>query len=160
MNKAIFAGSFDPITGGHLDIIEKAVRMFDELIIVVANNSNKKCLFTIDERIEFVKNATSYLNNNISIIDFDGLIVDLCYKLNVSTLVRGVRNVADFEYEINMADINEEIEPDIQTIFIPAAKHNSHISSSVVKELAKYGKTISYFCTEKVNIALEEKFKK
>ena len=136
--KAIFAGSFDPITNGHLDIICRASKLFDELQIGVLCNPNKKGLFNFDERIELIKSCTNHLNN-IKIVSFDGLLVNYCKKNEIDTLVRGVRTGADIEYELQMAHMNRELNPNIETIILPTKTEYSFISSSLIKEVLTVG---------------------
>ena len=131
IRKAIFAGSFDPITNGHLDIICRASKIFDELQIGVLHNPNKKGLFSFEERVELIKSCTSHLDN-IRIVSFDGLLVDYCHNNDICTLVRGVRSEADVNYELQMAHMNKELNPDIETIFLPTNTKYSFISSSLI----------------------------
>ena len=136
--KGIFAGSFDPITNGHLDIICRASKLFDELQIGVLYNPNKKGLFNFDERIELIKSCTNHLNN-IKIVSFDGLLVNYCQKNEIETLVRGIRTGADIEYELQMAHMNRELNPNIETIILPTKTEYSFISSSLIKEVLTVG---------------------
>ncbi len=137
MRKAMFAGSFDPITNGHLDIIERASKLFDELQIGVLFNPNKKGLFTFEERIRLIKECTSHIKN-IKIVSFDGLLVNYCEKHGIQTLVRGIRNGADMEYELQMAHMNKELNPNIETIILPTTTKYSYISSSLIKEVLHF----------------------
>ena len=137
VRKAIFAGSFDPITNGHLDIIERASKLFDELQIGVLYNPNKKGLFTFEERVKLIKECTNHISN-IKIVSFDGLLVNYCEKNGIQTLVRGIRNGADVEYELQMAHMNKELNPDIETIILPTSTKYSFISSSLIKEVLTF----------------------
>ena len=150
--KGIFAGSFDPITNGHLDIICRASKLFDELQIGVLYNPNKKGLFKFDERIELIKSCTNHLNN-IKIVSFDGLLVNYCQKNEIDTLVRGVRTGADIEYELQMAHMNRELNPNIETIILPTKTEYSFISSSLIKEVLTVGGDIKKLVP---NIVLEQ----
>ena len=150
--KGIFAGSFDPITNGHLDIICRASKLFDELQIGVLYNPNKKGLFNFDERIELIKSCTNHLNN-IKIVSFDGLLVNYCQKNEIDTLVRGVRTGADIEYELQMAHMNRELNPNIETIILPTKTEYSFISSSLIKEVLTVGGDIKKLVP---NIVLEQ----
>ena len=152
LRKAIFAGSFDPITNGHLDIIERASKIFDELQIGVLYNPNKKGLFNFDERIELIKSCTNHLNN-IKIVSFDGLLVNYCQKNEIDTLVRGVRTGADIEYELQMAHMNRELNPNIETIILPTKTEYSFISSSLIKEVLTVGGDIKKLVP---NVVLEQ----
>lgn len=135
--RAIFAGSFDPITNGHIDIIERASKLFDKLIIGILINPNKKTMFTISERIELIKKSTEHIEN-IEVISFEGLLVDYCRKNDVSVLVRGIRSTADVEYELQMAHMNKELANEIETIILPTSTKYSYISSSLIKEVLSF----------------------
>lgn len=137
IRKAIFAGSFDPITNGHLDIINRASKLFDELQIGVLINPNKKGLFSLEKRVDLIKSCTSHLNN-IKVVSFEGLLVNYCKNNGIDTLVRGVRNGADIEYELQMAHMNKELNPDIETIILPTTTKYSFISSSLIKEVLNF----------------------
>lgn len=145
--KAIFAGSFDPITNGHLDIICRASNLFDELQIGVLYNPNKKGLFNFDERVELIKSCTSHLEN-IKIVSFDALLVNYCQDNGIDTLIRGVRTGADIEYELQMAHMNRELNPNIETIILPTKPEYSFISSSLVKEVLTFGGDIKSLVPE------------
>jgi len=137
IRKAMFAGSFDPITNGHLDIIYRSSKIFDELQIGVLYNPNKKGMFNFEERVHLIKECTSHLNN-IKVVSFDGLLVNYCEENGVDTLVRGVRSGADVEYELQMAHMNKELNPNIETIILPTATKYSFISSSLIKEVLNF----------------------
>ena len=140
--KAIFAGTFDPITNGHIDIIERASKMFDHLEVGLLINPNKQTLFSKDERMDLIRLSTKHLDN-VSVISFDGLLIDYCKKNNISVLVRGVRTIADMEYELQMAHMNRELNDDLETIILPTSKVYSFISSSLIKEILHFDADVS-----------------
>ena len=137
MRIAVYPGSFDPITNGHLDIIERASRIFDKVIVGVLNNKNKKPKFTSDERVMLIKKVTSHLNN-VETASFDGLLVDFAKRQNASVIIKGLRTVNDFEYEFQMALLNKTLDNECETMFMMTNSKYSYISSSMVNELAGY----------------------
>ena len=137
MRIAVYPGSFDPITNGHLDIIERASRIFDKVIVGVLNNKNKKPRFTSDERVMLIKKVTSHLNN-VETASFDGLLVDFAKRQNASVIIKGLRTVNDFEYEFQMALLNKTLDNECETMFMMTNSKYSYISSSMVNELAGY----------------------
>ena len=154
--KAIFAGSFDPITNGHIDIIERAAKLFGKLQIGILINPNKNTLFTVEERMELIKKSTAHIEN-IEVIFFEGLLIDYCKKNDINVLVRGIRSSADIAYELQMAHMNKELDSDIETIIIPTNTKYSFISSSLIKEVLSFNANISNLVPECV---LEELNKK
>lgn len=144
MKKAIYPGSFDPVTNGHLDMIERSAKLVDELVVGVLNNSAKNSLFSVDERVSMLKELTLYLPN-VTIDSFDGLLVDYAKRIDASIIVRGLRAVTDFEYELQIAQTNHEVYPDIETIFLTTSLEYAYLSSTIVKEFASYGGDISRF---------------
>lgn len=159
MKIAIYPGTFDPITFGHLDIIKRAAELFDHLIIAAAKDNYKNPLFTLDERVALIEEETRHLNknNNISVEKFEGLLVGYARKKNAQVIIRGLRAVSDFEYEFQMYGMNSKLDPDIQTIFLPASETNHFIASKLVKEVAKLGGNISKFVSKNVAEKLESK---
>ena len=135
MTTAVYPGSFDPVTYGHLDIIRRAAKMFDCLIIAVLNNSAKSPLFTADERVRMIREITADIPN-LRIEKFDGLTIEFCHKMGAQFMVRGLRAVTDFEYELQIAQTNRVIAPDIDTVFLTTNLKYSYLSSSIVKEIA------------------------
>lgn len=157
MRTAIYAGSFDPITLGHLDIIKRAAKLADRLVIGVLNNSEKKAAFTAEERVEMIKRVTADLPN-VYVESFSGLTVDFAKKWDAHILVRGLRAVTDFEYELQIAQVNRKISPELDSIFLTTSLDYSYLSSSVVKEIASYGGDFSHMVPEEIIPDLKRKF--
>ncbi len=158
MKKGIYPGSFDPVTLGHLDIIKRASKLADELIVGVLINSSKKSLFTIDERVELLKRVTKDMPN-VTIKSFDGLLVDFAKEEKADVLVRGLRAVTDFEYEIQLAHTNHKMLPEVDTVFFTTSVEYSFVSSSLVREIASYGGDISAFVPECIKNDIIDKYK-
>ena len=156
IKKAIFAGSFDPITNGHLDIICRAAKLFDEFYIGVLNNPNKKSLFTFDERVNLIKRCTKDLNN-IKVVSFNGLLVEYCKEHQIDTLVRGIRNGTDAEYELQMAYMNKQLSEEIETIILPTKVEHSFVSSSLIKEVFSFRGDVSNLVPDIVLTELNKK---
>ncbi|GGI14462.1 pantetheine-phosphate adenylyltransferase [Gottfriedia solisilvae] len=156
---AVCPGSFDPITLGHLDIIKRGARVFDEVIVVVLNNSAKNSLFSLDERTTLISEATKSITN-VTVDSFSGLLMDYAKSINASAILRGLRAVSDFEYEMQITAMNKKLVDEIDTFFVMTNNQYSFLSSSIVKEVAKYGGNVKDLVPECVNIALENKFKK
>lgn len=155
----IYPGTFDPITNGHLDIIQRGLKLFDLLYVVVPNNIQKNTLFTVEERISLLKEVLKDYDN-IIVTSTDKLTVDFAEEVGAFAMLRGLRMVSDFEYELQLSAINKEIKKDIETIFIMSSHDLSFLSSSSVKELAKFNGDISKFVPNVVAKALLEKIKK
>lgn len=147
MSKAIYPGSFDPITFGHIDIIERASKIVDELVVGVLCNSAKNPLFSLDERVSMIEEMTKHLPN-VTVQAFDGLLVDYMNKIGATLIVRGLRAVTDFEYELQIAQTNHVQNENIETIFLTTNLNYSYLSSTIVKEFASYGGDISKFVPE------------
>lgn len=156
MIKAVYPGSFDPVTYGHLDIIKRAARLVDELIIGILVNTEKKPLFTMDERKEMIEQAVCDISN-VKVMTFDGLTVNFAKTNGATVMVRGLRAVTDFEIEMQMAQINHSIEPEIDTMFFTTSLEYAFLSSTIVKEVARYGSDISKLVPEFVNKRLNDK---
>lgn len=156
MKKAIYPGSFDPVTLGHIDVIERASKLFDHLIIGVLNNSAKTPLFSVEERVKMLKEVTKHLTN-VEVKSFGGLTVDFARECGANGLVRGLRAVTDFEYELQIAQLNRVIAPEIDTVFLITNLNYAYLSSSSVKEVAAYGGDISSFVTPYVEEEVHKK---
>lgn len=156
--KAVYPGSFDPITYGHIDLIKRAQEIFPELIVAVAHNPHKKPLFSVKERVAMLKEAAKDFKG-IIIDDFDGLVVDYARKNKIHVLIRGLRMISDFEYEFQMALTNRKLAPDIETIFLMPQESYSYISSRLLKEAASLGADLSSFVPDYVEQALKNKLK-
>ena len=157
MVTAIYPGTFDPITNGHIDIAQRAAKLFDEVIIAVAERKAEKTLFTKDERLFFVDNLFSNIGN-IKSISFDGLVTDLAREKSARILIRGVRTILDFDYEFKMAGMNKKLYTDIETVFLTPTEDFNYISSSLVREIAVLGGDVSLFVPQSIQLALKEKF--
>ncbi len=145
MKTAIYPGSFDPVTNGHLDIIQRASKMFDKLIVVVLINPLKKSAFTIPQRCEFLRQTTADIPN-VEIASYDGLLADYFnLRDDVDVIVKGLRAISDFEYEFQMAHTNKDLNPKAETVFIPASQNSTFISSSMVKQVAMFGGDLSKY---------------
>lgn len=156
---AIVPGSFDPVTNGHLDIIERAARTFEKVHVAVMNNSSKKPLFTVEERIALIQEVVSKYDN-VTIDTSSGLLIDYAQKINASVIVRGLRAISDFEYEMQITSMNRVLDESIETFFVMTKSQYSFLSSSIVKEVARYGGDVSTLVPPHVNVALKEKFAK
>ena len=156
--KAIYPGSFDPVTYGHIDLIKRAQEVFSEVIVAVAHNPHKKPLFSVQERVAMLKKATKGLKGVI-VDDFDGLVIDYARKKKVSVLIRGLRMISDFEYEFQMALTNRRLAPDIETIFLMPQESFSYLSSKLLKEAASLGADLSSFVPDFIEESLKKKLK-
>jgi pantetheine-phosphate adenylyltransferase len=157
MNIAVYPGSFDPITNGHLDIISRGAKIYDKLIVAVLVNMDKKCLFDIEERVELIKKVTKDLDN-VEVLSFEGLLVDFARIHNSKVILKGLRTVSDFEYEFQMALMNSKLDPDIETVFMMTSSAYSYVSSSSVKQVAKFGGNIKGLVPEELIIEVMDRF--
>ena len=157
MSLAIYPGSFDPLTNGHLSIIRGALVVVDKLIVAVLNNPKKQSLFSVDERIELIREAVGANEKRIEVDSFGGLLVDYCRKKNAKVVVRGLRAVADFEYELQMANMNRHLYEEMETVFLMANDAYFYVSSNIVKEAASLGGDVSALVPPNVSRRLSDK---
>jgi pantetheine-phosphate adenylyltransferase len=157
----LYPGTFDPVTLGHLDIVERAVKLVDRLVIGIANNPSKSQLFSLEERVEMMRRETAPLSGNgyatITVETFDSLLIQFARKLGARMIIRGLRAVSDFEYEFQMVAMNQRLEPDIETVFLMADPRHQAIASRLVKEIASFGGDVSPFTTPAVAEALKKR---
>jgi len=155
---AIYPGTFDPITNGHLDLVKRALRMFDEVIIAVAPSQKKQPLFTVRERLLLIKSAVRSLKKARTEA-FNGLLVEYVKKRKGSAILRGLRAVSDFEYELQMAHMNRRLNTNIETVFMMPSEEYSYLTSSIIKEVVSFGGSVRGFVPDEVEVAVHEKFK-
>jgi len=153
---AVYPGTFDPITNGHTDLVNRGVKIFDKVIIAVAQNPSKNTLFTVKERIEFIQEIFDE-NSQVEIYSLDKLLVDFANDHNATVILRGLRAVSDFEYEVQLASMNRSMEPNIESVFMSPAEEYGFLSSSIIKEIAKHGGDLSKFIDKAVLAALQKK---
>ena len=159
MSKAIIPGSFDPVTKGHLDSVERAAKIFDEVIVVVLQNPAKVTTFTVEERMDFIRRVTGHLPN-VHVDSFSGLLVDYMRKEDVHVIVKGLRVVSDFEYEYQMALTNRKLNPDVETFFLNTSQEYMFLSSSIVKQIASFGGDVSEFLPEPIRDDVQNRLRK
>jgi len=157
MRRAIYPGSFDPVTNGHLDVIERARKLFDEVVVAVADNDEKQPLFSLKERLDLLRETAGKINN-VRIADFDGLLVEFAKAESAGAVIRGLRAVSDFEFEFQMALMNRKLETGVETIFLMPKEEYTYLSSRIVKEIARLGGNVSSFVPASVAKALSSKF--
>ncbi len=162
MKTAIYPGTFDPITLGHIDVIKKALKVFDRVVVATTDNVNKNYFFSIEDRISIIKNSLfkdlKLNKNKIKVISFDNLTINLCKRYNASVIIRGLRAVSDFEYEFQLAGMNKKLNSKIETMFLMSDVENQIISSKFVKEISKLGGNIDKFVTKSTVKILKNKF--
>jgi pantetheine-phosphate adenylyltransferase len=156
---AVYAGSFDPPTLGHLDLIERASALFSDVVVGIGKNPSRNPLFTVDERCDLVRRASSHLPN-VTVDSFDGLLVEFCRQKRASVIVRGLRAATDFEYELQIAHANADLDPSVDTVFLPTRTKNGFISASLVREIASHGGDVTRYAPALVCEALEKKFRR
>ena len=156
MKRAVYTGSFDPVTNGHMDIIRRAAEIFDVLIVSVLNNKEKTPLFSVEERVKILKEATKDLPN-VQIDSFSGLLVDYAREKDLHVIVRGLRAITDFEYELQMAQTNRIMDPEIDTIFLTTSLEYAYVSSTIMKEVARFGGDLSKFAPPEITTTLRTK---
>ncbi|WNO60191.1 pantetheine-phosphate adenylyltransferase [Rheinheimera sp. MMS21-TC3] len=152
--KAIYPGTFDPLTNGHIDIVQRAARMFDQVIVGVASNPSKQPLFSLEDRVALAKQEFVDIKN-VAVIGFSGLLAQFAHEQNAQVLLRGVRAVADFEYEFQLASMNRQLNPALDSLFMTPSEKNTFISSTLVKEVCRHGGDVSSFVPSHVEIALK-----
>ena len=157
MQKVIYPGTFDPITDGHLDIIERAANMFDHVIIAVAASPSKKTMFTLEERVKLVEQVIMHLDN-VSVQGFTGLLVDFARDTHADILIRGLRTTIDFEYEFGLTSMYKQLLPNLESVFLTPAQEYAFLSSTIVREVAIHGGEVTQFVPDVVAQALKEKY--
>ena len=158
MRLAVYPGSFDPITNGHVDVIARAANLFDEVIVAAAVNEAKKSLFTMDERLAMMQAVTTRFQN-VKVVAFEGLLVEFARKVDAVAVVRGLRAISDFEFEFQMALMNRKLEPTIETVFLTPREEYTYLSSRIVKEIARLGGAVEAFVPQPVVEALRKKLR-
>ena len=156
-NTAIYPGTFDPVTHGHTDLVARAARVFDRVVVAIAESPHKKPLFSLRRRIEMTEHVLGELDN-VEVVGFDSLLIEFAKEMGANVLVRGLRAVSDFEYEFQLASMNRHLHPEIETMFLTPDENFSFISSSLVKEIARLGGDVSGFVSDTVSEALRDEF--
>jgi pantetheine-phosphate adenylyltransferase len=154
----IYPGTFDPVTNGHIDLVQRAASLFDHVIVAIAANTNKSPFFALDERIKLASDALSDIKN-VEVCGFDTLLVNFAHSRNANVILRGLRAVSDFEYEFQLANMNRKLAPEIETMFLTPAEQFSYISSSLVREIAALGGDVSAFVPGNVGAALQKRIR-
>lgn len=157
MNRALYPGTFDPITKGHTDLIERTARLFDEVVVAVAANPKKNPLFSLERRVELVQAVSAHLPN-VRVVGFSNLLAHLAREQNANVLIRGLRAVSDFEYEFQLANMNRQLAPQVESLFLTPSENYSYISSTLVREVAALNGDVSKFVHPAVAAALQERF--
>ena len=158
MRRAIYPGSFDPVTNGHLDVIERAAKLFDEVIVAVAINSQKQPQFTTEERLALLQETTAKHGERVRLVRLEGLLVDYAKSMGAGAIIRGLRAVSDFEFEFQMALMNRKLEANVETIFLMPKEEYTYLSSRIIKEIARLGGDVTSFVPQCVSKALRGKY--
>jgi pantetheine-phosphate adenylyltransferase len=154
---AVYAGSFDPVTFGHLDLIKRAAQLFDQVVIAIGRHPTKTALFTFQERMDLLRDVTLEIPS-VRVESFEGLLIHYCERIGARVIVRGLRAATDFEYELQIAHANADMVPGVDTIFLPTRTHYGFLSASLVREIASHGGDVSHYVPEQVSAALKTKF--
>ena len=157
---AIYPGTFDPITFGHIDLAQRALRLFDRVVVAIGTDSAKQPTFTIEERVRMAQLAFADLEGKVEVAPFDGLLVDFARTAGAQAIIRGLRAVSDFEYEFQLASMNRQLAPDLESIFLTPGKEYAFVSSSLVKEVAMLGGDVSHFVPKEIEQMLTSKLRK
>ncbi|PID42889.1 MAG: pantetheine-phosphate adenylyltransferase [Proteobacteria bacterium] len=157
MNVVVYPGTFDPITNGHINLIERAARLFDKIIVAIAESPKKQPLFSLEQRITLAEQSLGHLNN-IEVTGFNTLLAEFVVEKNATILLRGLRTGADFEYELQLADMNRQLAPQVESLFLTPENHLSYISSTLIREIASLGGDVSRFVSPEVATALTARF--
>ena len=156
---AVYPGTFDPITNGHSDLVVRAARMFDRIILAIADNAEKHPVFSLSERIGLARKALCEIDN-VEVVGFSGLLIDFARQSNAGVILRGLRAVSDFEYEFQLASMNRRLDPQLETVFLAPAEHYTFVSASLIKEIARHGGDVGAFVHAETLRALKEKFER
>ena len=160
IRRAIYPGTFDPLTFGHVDLTQRASRLFDQVIVAIGTDSAKQPTFTVEERVQMARLAFADFKNEIEVASFDGLLVDFARVMEAQAIVRGLRAVSDFEYEFQLASMNRQLAPDLESIFLTPAKEYAFVSSSLVKEVAMLGGDVAHFVPKEIQQMLTSKLRR
>lgn len=153
----VYAGSFDPVTFGHLDVMKRASKLFDRVIVALGKHPSRSPLFSVDERLELLRQTSGELSN-VEIVSFEGLLISYCQQIGATVLIRGLRHAMDFEYELQIAQANADMAPEVETVFLPTSLKWGFITASLVREIASHGADVSRYAPPAVCTALRSKF--
>ncbi len=158
MNVAIYPGTFDPVTNGHIDIVERSALLCDKLIIAVARNGAKDPLFSVEERIELIESSIAHVEGDYEVVSFNGLLIEYCREKKINFIIRGLRSVTDFEYEMTLASANKRLAPELETVFMMTQGDYFFISSTIIKEVARFSGDITSFVPQQVAEQIHQRF--